>query len=413
MFDSVRVPLGALNEDEGNPREISKDDFEALIRSLGEFGLVEPFVARAEDKRIVGGHQRGKAVAEYLRRKGVPEELIRTQEVTVVHIPGLSESKCRALNLALNRIHGGWSDLLLPAYVAPIEAPDLVFTGFDATELQRLLAPPPSAVINDEVPPLPSKAVSKPGDVWQLGRHLMHCGDCRDGKLWKGVALKLIWTDPPYGVAYEGGMKKRDKIQNDGGIVGVVQLLETLFPFLIGAAAPGVAWYVAGALNFTELHLLLQRLDVYRQTLIWDKGSFALGRSDYRYAHEPIHYGWTPGAAHRWFGNRDKSTMLRFPRPSRNEDHPTMKPPELIAHCIENSSQQGDLVGDPFMGSGSTMMAAEQTGRAAFGVEIEPRYVDVQVQRWEKFTGGKAVLLPGSPSLKGKAKRSRKAATAA
>jgi hypothetical protein len=148
LYDSVRVKLGDLEPDAGNPREMSKADFENLIKSLDEFGLVQPFVARAEDKRIVGGHQRGKAVAEYLRRQGVPEDQIAEQEITVLFLPGLSESKCRALNLALNRVHGEWAFELLPDYISGIESGDLMYSGFAEDEIKDIVAlgslPPPN-----------------------------------------------------------------------------------------------------------------------------------------------------------------------------------------------------------------------------------------------------------------------------
>jgi DNA modification methylase len=289
-------------------------------------------------------------------------------------------------------------------------------------------------VVEDEVPEPPADPITKPGDLWILGRHRVLCGDSTKAedvdRLMAGARADMVLTDPPYGVSYVGKTKDALKVEND-------HLTESqLFAFLQSAFAnafaickPGSSWYVASPPGplFNVFGSVLCSLGIWRQTLTWVKSNFVLGRSDYKYQHEPFFYGWKPGAAHRWFGgycettaiedikprdvsklkkdelvsyvkeliakaNSVETTVIREPKPASSIEHPTTKPVKLIARFIKNSSTKDDVVYDPFLGSGTTLIAAEQLGRTCYGMEISSQYVDVICNRWAKLTGTSPVL---------------------
>lgn len=227
------------------------------------------------------------------------------------------------------------------------------------------------------------------GELWEIeGGHRLLVGDCTVAanveRLMGGEKAEMMWTDPPYGVDYVGKTKDALKIQNDGA-AGLPKLLDGAFASAMLAVRPGGAWYVAappGPLHW-EFAKRLMDLGVYRQTLVWVKDSMVLGHSDYHYKHEPIFYGWSPGAAHREMPDRSQVSVWEIARPKRNEDHPTMKPIELVQKAVANSSGDGELVLDPFLGSGTTLIAAHRLGRRCYGMEIEPRYADVILRRAE------------------------------
>jgi DNA modification methylase len=262
----------------------------------------------------------------------------------------------------------------------------------------------------DEVPDAPKEPITKHGDRIVLGRHTLVCGDSTDAGAWDallaGRQAGMVWTDPPYGVSLEdknehlreAGKSNRNAdaivVTNDSlTAAGLQDFLRSALSLAWASSKEGAAWYVAsppGAL-FYEFASVLSELEVWRHTLIWAKDAFVLGRCDYHYRHEPIFYGWKEGAAHTWNGGRAQDSLLECPRPRANKEHPTMKPVALIQRCIENSSNPDDLIVDPFGGSGSTMLAAHTVGRASALIELEPRYCDVIVRRWEEFTGQKAI----------------------
>lgn len=205
----------------------------------------------------------------------------------------------------------------------------------------------------------------------------------------------MVWTDPPYGVTYVGKTKDALTIENDSlDDAGLEQFLRNCFTGLLTVCRGGAPWYVAapaGPLNHC-FSTVLKEIGVWRQMLNWVKSYLVLGRSDYHYQHEPIFYGWKPGASHPWFSDRKQTTVLNFDKPSRNGEHPTMKPVELVEYCIKNSSPPDGTVIDAFGGSGTTLMACERTGRVARLMELDPRYCDVIVRRWQEFTGHTATL---------------------
>ena len=252
----------------------------------------------------------------------------------------------------------------------------------------------------DDAPSVRTETISKPGDIWELGRHRLLCGDATIAddvaKMMGSDRADLVWTDPPYNVAYEGKTAESLTIQNDEmGDEDFYQFLYDAYLTMIMFTRPGGGIYVAHAdiegVNFrkamTDAGWLL------KQCLIWVKQTIVMSRKDYHWKHEPILYGWAPGAAHTWCADRKQTTVLEFNKPQRNGEHPTMKPVELIEYCISNSCVPGGLVLDLFGGSGSTLIACEKSGRNARLVELDPKYCDVIVARWEKYTGQKASRL--------------------
>jgi DNA modification methylase len=248
----------------------------------------------------------------------------------------------------------------------------------------------------DAVPEPPPEPITKPGDLWLLGDHRLMCGDSTRGKhvrkLMAGEQAGWMWTDPPYGVSYVGGTKDALTIQNDDGDNLAVMLAQA-FKEADAALTESAALYVAhpsGALSVVFGNQFLVAGWHLHETLVWVKDSMVLGHSDYHYRHEPILYGWK-GKRATWHGDRTQTSVLEVPRPKRSEQHPTMKPVELITRCLQNSSGPGELGYEPFCGSGSTIIAAQQLGRKCYAMEIDPVYCDVAVKRWEDFTGDKAV----------------------
>lgn len=379
---------------EHNARTHSPAQVALLVASLREFGFTNPVLIDEHD-RVIAGH--GRLIAA--KASGMAE-------VPCVVLSHLTDAQRRAYILADNQLaeRAGWDRELLALELGALrdEGFDLALTGFDASELERLLGPCglPGLTGEDDAPAYPGPAdtpVSQRGDVWQCGPHRVMCGDALDAldmaRLMLDRIAALVLTDPPYNVDYEGKTRQRLKIVNDA-MAGAAFLafLRDAFAQMLGHAVPGAAAYVFHAdtegLNFrrafTEAGWRLAQCGV------WVKPGFVLGRHDYHWRHEPVLYGWRPGAAHRWYGDRCQSTVWTFERPARSEEHPTMKPVALLSYLMMNSSQAGDVVLDPFSGSGSTLIACVQTGRVGRLMEIDARYCDVIVRRWEAFSGERA-----------------------
>lgn len=294
---------------------------------------------------------------------------------------------------------GDYDDQLLRGLLA--ELPDLAGTGYDTDDLdalERALAatetPGAGATDPDDAPPPPKTPVSATGDVWELGPHRLVVGDATDVGVWDrvldGGKADAVWTDPPYGVSYVGKTSDALRIENDeltGD--GLAEFLQAVFGLALVSCRKGAVWYVAAPPG--PLHLqfakVLADLGVWRQTLMWVKDQFVLGHSDYHYRHEPVFYGWAPGAAHQSPLDRSQDTVHEVPRPKRSADHPTMKPVELIHRHLAHSSRPLDAVVDPFAGSGSTLIACHQLNRHARLIELDPRYADVILRRYQEHTG--------------------------
>ncbi len=381
-----------------NPRvdlQPGEPEYEKLKRSIQEFDYIEPIVWNSMTGNVVGGHQRLKV----LKDLGYQEV-----EVSVVSLSGEKE---KALNLALNKISGDWDlpklkDLLEELTLVDF---DMDLTGFDDIDIKDLFKQfeTDSEIKEDDFDTEAEAAKvtepnTQPGDIWQLGRHRLLCGDATNladlTRLMEGKMANMVFTDPPYNVDYTGATKDKLKILNDKmGSNQFYEFLEASFENMINVTAPGGAVYICHAdsegYNFRKAFVDAGFL--LKQCIIWVKNTIVMGRQDYHWQHEPIIYGWKPGAAHSWYGGRKESTTWNIDKPLRNGEHPTMKPIQLVARALKNSSQVGELVLDMFLGSGSTLIAAEQSNRICYGMELDPVYCDVIIKRWEQLTGQKAV----------------------
>jgi site-specific DNA-methyltransferase (adenine-specific) len=256
--------------------------------------------------------------------------------------------------------------------------------------------------VEDEPPEPPENPISKRGDIWQLGRHRLMCGDSTNLNdvlaLMDGHLADAMVTDPPYNVDYQGGTKKKLKIENDNQEDAAFRkFLVDAFSAADRVMKPGAVFYIwhADSEGFNFRGACRDIGWVVRQCLIWNKNSLVMGRQDYQWKHEPCLYGWKDGAGHLWASDRKQTTVIDFDKPKVNDIHPTMKPVGLFDYLIQNNTKGGDIVLDLFNGSGTTIIACEQDGRCAYTMELDPRYVDAAVTRWETLTGEKAVLLNG------------------
>ncbi len=393
-----QVPISDLRPDPANPRRISDAELESLTRSIQAFGFVDPVIARREDATVIGGHQRLLAA----RRLGL-------KTVPVVYVD-LSTEQARLLNLALNKISGSWDEELLGRLLADLAAVpdvDVSLSGFAEDEIGSLLKTLDAREqgYREESFDLDAAwgaAGSGPrvmrGDVLQLGDHRVMCGDSADegdvARLMAGQTARLMITDPPYGVAYETEgknprwRKDRRPIANDDLGKDQAAFWTTAFRHwpLKGDA---YVFSPSGPLICT-LSASIEAAGInHHQWLVWVKDRLVLGRSHYHYRHEHIFYGWKGKTS--WNGSRKEDSVWDEPRPADSPEHPTIKPLHLCERAIENSSRHNDPVIDPFLGSGTSLIAAERTGRRCFGMEIEPLYVGLTVARWEAYTGKRAM----------------------
>ena len=379
------VPIRDLKPYEKNAKKHDEKQIANVANSIRRFGWQQPLVID-EDGVVVIGHCRLLA-AKKLGMKTVP--------VTVAS--GLTEEEIRELRIADNKTNESPWDFELLAD----DLEGLDFDGFDFDfELPEMEDDPAPAEEDDWDKPLPEEPVSKPGDVYQLGRHRLMCGDSTDpGQvMWLlgGESADLLLTDPPYNVDYQGGTSDKLKIQNDKQADGAfLDFLRDAFRCADSAMKPGAAFYIwhADSEGYNFRTACKETGWTVRQCLIWNKNSLVMGRQDYQWKHEPCLYGWKDGAAHTWNSDRKQTTVIDFERPKRNDIHPTMKPIGLFDYLIRNSCVKDGLVLDTFAGSGTCIMACEQDGRRCFSMELDPRYVDAIIDRWETFTGEKAVKL--------------------
>lgn len=380
-----------------NARTHSDEQVARIAASIKEFGWTNPIIIDGENG-IVAGHGRTLAA----RKLGLTE-------VPCIELKNLTETQKRAYILADNRLalDAGWDNEMLAIELGDLKdaGVDLELTGFSDEELDELLATPKESVDGDEdeAPEPQEDPVSKRGDVWILGAHRVMCGDSCSAddisKLFGSTGgtptVSLYLTDPPYNVAYEGGTKDALTIQNDNMEDGQFrQFLVDAFSMADTVMKPGAVFYIwhADSEGFNFRGACRDVGWPVRECLIWAKNMFVMGRQDYQWRHEPCLYGWKEGAAHKWYSDRSQSTVLEFDKPTRNGVHPTMKPVELFRYLMENSSKKGDVVFDSFGGSGTTLIASEETGRVARLMELDPRYVDVIVKRWQEMTGKEATL---------------------
>jgi DNA modification methylase len=434
MANAIEIwPVERLKPYANNARTHSEAQIEKIAASILEFGFTNPILVDENDG-IIAGHGRLMAAMK-----------LKMADVPIILLTHMSDAQRRAYILADNRLalDAGWDDAMLARELAALQADgfDLELTGFNDDEIDALLAEGDDGdaggeTDEDAVPEAPYFPTSVPGDVWILGQHRVMCGDSTNieaaERLMDGLAADCMWTDPPYNVAYEGAA---GKIQNDDMEDGEFrQFLVDAFTTAFAVMRAGAPAYIAHAdtegLNFRAAF----QASGFKLSscLIWRKNSLVLGRSDYQWQHEPILYGWKEGAAHIWFGERNKTTILEMDdspftqvgdnewqitlgettmivrgenltvepvrgtvffeeKPARNGEHPTMKPVALIERMLENSTKRGAVVLDLFGSSGSTLIAAHKLGRRARLMELDPKFVDVIVRRWQDFTGKKAV----------------------
>lgn len=384
----IDFKIDSLKEYKNNPR-FNDAAVDKVAASIKEFGFKVPIVVD-KDNVIIAGHTRLKA-AKSLGLDTVP----------CIIADDLTEEQVKAFRLADNKTGelAEWDFAKLEEELTELHDMDFDMSafGFDDLKIDE-----PIEVVEDEIPEVDEETepLTQLGDIWQLGRHRLMCGDSTDKecveRLMSGKKADLLVTDPPYNVAYEGKTADALTIENDtmGGEEFRV-FLRRAFDCAFDCLKEGGAFYVWYAsrehINF-ETALNEANLKV-RQQLIWVKNSLVLSRQDYHWKHEPCLYGWKEGAAHNWYSDRAQTTVLEFNRPSRSADHPTMKPVELFAYIIQNSSKNGDTVLDLFGGSGTAIIACEQTGRAGYSMELDPKYCDVIVKRYENLTGVKAVKI--------------------
>lgn len=405
QFNIEQVPIENLRPDPGNPRWISPAALEALTRSIAEFDLVSPIIARREDGTVIAGHQRLVAA----RRLGL-------KTVPTIYLD-ITAKRARLLGLALNRISGDF-DLELLAHLLKdlIEDSSLdpAIAGFPDDEVHSLLARIDAREKRDRPEAFDRDAAlrsayehprAQRGDLFALGEHRVLCGDATDAddiaRLLAGHSAAMAFLDPPYGVHLgdHGSQQKgqaRRRLKNDSLSPEAREVFcrawaQNLFDNLTGAAYICLSTANWGA----DTRVLAEAGGRWSDTLIWDKGAFVLGRADYQRGFEPLWYGWPQKGRRQFFGGRAQSDVWHIPRPDDSPLHPTTKPLPLIERAIENSSQPGDSVLDLFLGSGSTIVAAERTGRICYGLEVDEHYCSIAIARWEAFAGQKATKVTG------------------
>lgn len=378
-----------------NSRTHSDEQVAQIAASIKEFGWTNPILVDG-DNGIIAGHGRI-AAARKLGHTQVP----------VIELSELTDAQKKAYIIADNKLalNAGWDNEMLKLEFDELTELgfDLELTGFNLDEIGALnpVELNEGLTDEDEAPPLPPEPKTKPGDIYQLGKHRLMCGDsCSINdmeKLCDGQMVDMWLTDPPYNVAYEGGTGLTIKNDNMGD-EQFRQFLRDAYVTADLVMKPGAVFYIwyADVETYNFSGAVKDAGWKMSQILIWKKSSLIMGRKDYHFIHEPCLYGWKEGAAHLWASDRKQTTIFEFDKPKKNGEHPTMKPVALFEYQMLNNTKGGDIVLDSFGGSGTTLIAAEKNGRVARLMELDPKYCDVIVKRWEDFTGKRAVLLTSS-----------------
>ena len=379
-----------------NARTHSPEQIAQIAASIREFGWTNPILVDGHNG-VIAGHGRLLAARQ-----------LGFDEVPVIELAHLNDTQRRAYVLADNRLaeNAGWDTELLRLELGELQLMDidLGLLGFGDAELQDLLAPGEEdrggLTDDDEVPEVSETPISRPGDIWIMGPHRLLCGDATVAAsydaLLQGEQADMFFTDPPYNVNYANSAK--DKMRGKDRAILNDNLGDGFYDFLL-AALTSIVSHCRGsiyvAMSSSELDVLQAAFRAaggkWSTFIIWAKNTFTLGRADYQRQYEPILYGWPEGAQRHWCGDRDQGDVWNIKKPQKNDLHPTMKPVELVERAIRNSSRPGNVVLDPFGGSGTTLIAAEKSGRVARLIELDPKYVDVIVRRWEEFTGKQAI----------------------
>ena len=373
-----------------NARSHSPEQIAQIAASIAEFGFNNPVLTDPEGG-IIAGH--GRVLAA--RKLGIGN-------VPVVVLGHLNENRKRAFMLADNKLalNAGWDEQMLRLELEALSTEDfeLALTGFGELELEQLFSGAGQGGIGDpdEAPAAESVAVTRPGEMWSMGPHRVLCGDAtlpqELARVLGGRQCDLVFTDLPYNVDYRGKTASRMKIANDNLGTEFGAFLHAACRAMLGVSR-GPLYLCMSSGELHQLHAAFTAAGGHWSTfVVWAKPQFTLGRSDYQRQYEAILYGWPEGSRHYWCGDRDQGDVWTIAKPRRNDLHPTMKPVELVERAIGNSSRKGNVVLDGFAGSGSTVIACENTERRARVIELEPRYVDVIVKRWQTYTGREALL---------------------
>ena len=374
-----------------NARTHSDEQVAQIAASIKEWGWTTPVLVD-EDGQIIAGHGRVMAA----RKLGI-------EDIPVMIAAGWTEAQRRAYVLADNQLaaNAGWDMDLLKVEIGDLslEGFNIDLIGFDDKMLAGLLEEQTEGLTDeDAVPEVPEKPVTVLGDVWVMGEHRLLCGDSTNindlESLCSGQRVDMWLTDPPYNVAYEGKTKAALTIQNDSmNDESFRQFLRDAYVAADAVMKPGAVFYIwhADSEGYNFRGAAADAGWKVRQCLIWKKSSMVMGRQDYHWKHEPCLYGWKEGAGHLWATDRKQTTILEFDKPSRNGEHPTMKPVALFEYQLLNNTKGGDIVLDSFGGSGTTLIAAEKNGRYSRLMELDPKYCDVIIKRWQDFTGQEAI----------------------
>lgn len=389
-----QIKTAALTPYARNSRTHSEEQVAQVAASIREFGFTNPVLIDA-DGVIVAGHCRVMAAKS-----------LGMDKVPCIRLGHINEAQIRAYVIADNKLaeNAGWDEDMLRLEIQHLQSVDfdLSLMGFSDDDLSSLLEDEEQQqeclTDADQVPEAQRVVISRPGDIWTMGKHRLMCGDSTSVEqvqvLMGGGMADLLLTDPPYNVAYEGGTDEKLTIMNDSMSDGDFRkFLQNVYRAANAVMRPGAVFYVwhADSKGYNFRGAANDIGWTIRQCLIWAKNSLVLGRQDYHWRHETCLYGWKDGAAHYWGSDRSQTTLLEFNRPTRNGEHPTMKPVDLFRYQVENSSRPRDAVLDLFGGSGTTMIACEQANRHAYLMELDPKYCDVIIRRWQDFTGKAAV----------------------
>lgn len=416
-MEIIRLPIDDLTPDPNNAKDHPEWQIEQIKMSIETFGNIDPIGVWGDDNLIVEGNGRYQALKE-----------LGYNEVECIRLDWLTEEERKAYALAHNKLtmNSGWVPGMVEETLAQIGSIDMALFGFEVDAPDEIDVP-----IMEDVAPEDAEARTKPGEIWQLGEHRLLCGDSTDRealrKLMAGEEADLLVTDPPYNVNYEG---KAGKIANDNQEDGAFRkFLRDAFEAALSVMKPGAAFYIwhADLEGYNFRGAIKEAGAQVRQCLVWNKNALVLGHQDYQWKHEPCLYGWKEGGNRYFTDSRKETTVFEDARPDFskmkkeemralledifsekisttviNEDkplandlHPTMKPVKLMARLIRNSSREGERILDTFGGSGSTLIACEQLKRRCYICELDPHFCDVIIERWETFTGGKAVRLDG------------------
>lgn len=380
----INIELKKIKQYEKNPRK-NDEAVGPVAESIKEFGFKCPIILD-KNNVIIAGHTRYKAAKQ-----------LKLKEVPCIVADDLTEEQIKAFRLVDNKVGeiAEWDFDLLNMELEDISF-DMSSFGFNILNEEET-----KEVEEDEYEvELPTEPKAKYGDIYQLGKHKLMCGDSTKiedvEKLMNGVKVDLLITDPPYNVNYEGGTGlkiKNDNMDNDT----FRKFLRDAFSTADSVMKEGAVFYIwhADSEGYNFRGACFDNNWKVRQCLIWNKNSMVMGRQDYHWKHEPCLYGWKDGASHLWASDRKQTTILDFDKPTKNAEHPTMKPIKLFDYQIKNNTKKEDIVLDLFGGSGTTLIACEQNERISYNMELDPKYVDVIIDRWETLTGEKAILLNG------------------